>query len=531
MFAMARPFIDQIEDILTPTSYKIASTPLKILLIGAEVSPFATVGGYARVLGYLSVALKKLGHDVRVYMPKFGFIDEEVYPMEKIVDGLKVPTNNEENPELICNVKVHTTSEKIPVYFLENREYYELRANVYGYKDDPVRWALLSRSVLEFLKVSDWQPDVIHANDWHTGHIANYFHTQYKDSPRLRSIANVFTIHNLMMHGWFINPIRDRVSEMEFDDGHSDIAPLLSERLNQQNFLRRGIMYSDLLTTVSPTYAKEILKPEFGEGLDGLLLEMRGKLFGVLNGVDADRFNPATDKLIAENFTVNTLEQRVKNKLALQEEFDLEQNEKIPILAFVGRMEEQKGVDLIVDVMYPLLKDFNVQFIAVGGGDSRIIDRLRGLQETYPDKVGVHLMPDFTLPRLVFAGADIMLIPSRFEPCGIVQMEAMRYGCVPIVRATGGLADTVKNYEPEKDEGWGFVFNQFDSWAFFAQIVRALETYRQEKVWTKLQTRAMQQDNSWDSRARAYVELYEKAIQIRQQELKGTVAGPAYNYQ
>jgi starch synthase len=527
---MARPLIDQIEDMLVPNPYKSPQKPLKILIVGAEVSPFANVGGYARVLGYLSVALKKLGHDVRVYMPKFGFIDESVYPMEKIIDGLKVPTDSDEKSDLICNVKMHLTEDRIPVYFLENQEYYELRANVYGYKDDPVRWALLSRSVLEFLKVSDWQPNVVHANDWHTGHIPNYLQLR-KDTPGFRSVATMFTIHNLMMHGWYINPVRDRVSEMETDDGHSDIAPLLSERLKQQNFLRRGIMYADLLTTVSPTYAKEILKPEFGEGLDRLLTEVRGKLYGVLNGVDYERFDPQTDKLIEENFSQLTLEDRVKNKLALQEEFDLEKNEKIPVLAFVGRMEEQKGVDLIVDVMYPLLKDFNVQFVAVGGGDTRIIDRLNELQSTYPNKVGVHLMPDFTLPRLVFAGADIMLIPSRFEPCGIVQMEAMRYGSVPIVRATGGLADTVKNYEPETDEGWGFVFHEFDAWAFFAQIVRALETYRQEKNWRKIQTRAMSQDNSWESRAKIYVELYEKAIQIHKQGLLGKSKKPEYEYQ
>ncbi|MCA9390571.1 glycosyltransferase, partial [candidate division WWE3 bacterium] len=205
-------------------------------------------------------------------------------------------------------------------------------------------------------------------------------------------------------------------------------------------------------------------------------------------------------------------------------------DENIPILGFVGRMEEQKGVDLIADVLDPLLKDFNVQFVAVGGGDNRIIDRLKELRDKYPHKVGVHLMPDFTLPRMVFSGTDIMLIPSRFEPCGIVQMEAMRYGAIPIVRSTGGLADTVKNYEPETDEGWGFVFNDFDMWAFFAQIIRALETYRQKDTWKKLQVRAMEQDNSWDSRAKAYEELYEKAIQIKRQNLNGKAKPAGYSY-
>lgn len=503
--------VDQLEDLLKPT--RDVSNAKKVLLVGAEVSPFANVGGYARVLAYLSRALKKKGIDVRILMPKFGFIDENIYQTKMLIEGLEVPTDSEENPSLVCNIKVHFTEDDIPIYFLENREYYELRANVYGYQDDPVRWALLSRATLEFLRKSEWVPDIIHCNDWHTGHIPNYLHTKYKSDKVLSGIATIFTIHNLMMQGWYINQKRDQVSEMDFDDGHSEVAPFFSTRLKKQNFMRRGIMYADILTTVSKTYAKEMLSPDFGEGLDKLLIEVRGKLFGVLNAVDFEKFNPNRDKLIAQNYSYNSLSARLRNKTVLQEEFSLQQDRDIPLIGYVGRMEEQKGVDLIAEVMSHLLKDFEVQFVAIGGGDPKIVNRLAELHELFPHKVGVHLVPDFTLPRMLFAGSDMVLFPSRFEPCGIVQMEAMRYGSIPIVRRTGGLADTVKNYDPKDGEGWGFVFKDFDAWAFFAQIVRAVEIYRQKKIWQTLQIRSMKQDNSWDSRADEYMQLYEKTIE------------------
>ncbi len=516
---MATKIFNQLEELLAPLDTLPDTRRMKILIVGAEVSPFANVGGYANVLAYLARALKKQGADVRLFMPKFGFIDESVYPMHMHHESLSVPTDDESKSALICNVKLHVSADGIPVYFLENREYYELRNNVYGYQDDPVRWALLSRSAIEFIDQSDWVPNIIHCNDWHTGHIPNYLKTTYRQNTKLSKIATLFTIHNLMMQGWFINIRRDQISEMDSDDGHSPIAPFFSERLSKQNFLRRGIIYADYISTVSKTYAKEILKPEFGEGLDRLLTEVRGKLVGVVNGVDFEKFDPSNDKLITQNYTRNSLELRRKNKRALQEEFDLEIDPSIPMLGYVGRMEEQKGVDLIADVMTPLMKDFNVQFVAVGGGDPRISDRLKELHENFPNKVGVHLMPDFTLPRLVFAGSDMILVPSRFEPCGIVQMEALRYGAIPIVRATGGLADTVKNFEPETMEGWGFVFKEFDVWGFFAQIVRALEIYRQKKIWVEIQKQAMEQDNSWESRAKEYVQMYEKAIQVHRQGL------------
>lgn len=479
-------------------------------MVGAEVSPYANVGGYARVLGYLSRSLAARGHDVRLFMPKFGSIDESKYKMKMVVEGIEVPTDEESGlASLICNVKMNKFEGGVPVYFLENQEYYEKRANVYGYKDDPVRWALLSRGALEFLKKSDWVPDIIQTNDWHTGILPNYIKTAYKDDPIISKITTMHTIHNLRFQGMFDHRT---ISEMDFDDGHSEVSPLFSPRLEKQNFMRRGVMYADLVNTVSETYAHEILTSEYGEGMDKLLLEVRSKLFGVVNGIDYDEFNPATDKYIAKNFSVNSLEDRSANKAALQREFDLPIKPKVPVLAFVGRLDSQKGVDLILDVIHPLMRDFDIQFVQVGGGDGSYIEALKKLHEEYPRKVSIHPMPNFTLPRLVFAGADIGLFPSRFEPCGLVQMEYQHYGTIPVVRATGGLADTVSNFDAVTGTGTGFVFHDFDTWAFFAQIVRAIESYYHVNTWRGLQERAMRIDFSWTKVSRDYEKLFAKAL-------------------
>lgn len=529
-----RSILSQVEDILLAPARIATAQPLKVLIVGPEVSPYANVGGVSRVLAHLAKALVKKGHDARVFMPKFGMIDEEKYELKMVYENLKVPTGDEKTPELICNVKMHQAAGHAPVYFLENQEYYELRANVYGYNDDPIRWTLLSRGVLEFLKFASnpplvdggWKPDIIHANDWQIGSLPNFLKTTYAKDEKLLKLATLFTIHNLSYQGMFDHK---NITELNNDDGRSPIASLFSDRLSWQNFMRRGIMYADMINTVSKTYAKEILKEEFGEGLNKLLTEVRAKLFGVVNGIDFEDFNPATDKLIAGNFDVYSLPKRIENKLALQEEFDLEVNEKIPLLGHVGRLEMQKGLDLTVEVLRPLLRDFNVQFIAVGGGDGDIVGMFRQLQKEFPEKVGTHLMLDFNLSHLVFAGADMMVFPSRFEPCGIVQMEAMRYGAIPIVRATGGLADTVCDFNPETDTGFGFVFKDFDAWAFFAQIVRALEIYRHKETWESLIKRAMAQDNSWEARADDYIKLYRKAIHLRTEQLveEGEIERPA----
>jgi len=488
--------------------------PLKVLFVAAEVFPYAQVGGLGMAIFSLTRALKKLGIDCRIFMPKYGKIDEKKYPLEIVLKGLKVPTDEEaeEKKFLYCNVKKYFPKEiDCPIYFLENREYYEKRSNVYGYSDDPIRFVLLSRGAIEFLRISDWTPDVINCSDWHTGALPNYLKTNYKNDPILSKIKIIFSIHNLSHQGIFDHRF---VSELDFDDGKSPISSFFSERLLKQNFMRRGIIYSDLVNTVSETYSREILTPEYGEKLEDLLKEVRTKIFGILNGLDYQELNPETDKLIQVNFSLRNLKKRILNKIHLQKEFNLEVSQDIPILGMVGRLEEQKGIDLFFPILEILLSDFNCQFVIVGGGEAKYRSFFEEIDKKFPKKIGCHLMSDLTLARHIFAGSDIFLMPSKFEPCGITQMEAMRYGLIPVVRKTGGLADTVEDFDPIKNTGTGFVFEKFSSHAFFGAIVRALETFKHKKIWLRLIKRAMATDFSWEASAKKYLELYKRAISL-----------------
>lgn len=493
----------------------MSNKKLKILIVGTESYPYAAVGGFSSVIAYLSKELQRRGHDVRVFMPKFGLIDEDKYKIKKIYEGLSVPTDDEKLPNLVCNVKMTDVPNGVITYFLENQEYYEKRANVYGYVDDPTRWALLSRGVLEFIKTQEFVPDVIHVNDWHTGLVPNYLEAVYKKDPILSKIVTVFTIHNMQFQGMFDHK---HVSELDFDDGKSQIAPFFSPRLDKQNFMRRGILYADAVNTVSKAYSKEILTHEFGEGLDKLLLEVRTKLFGIINGLDYDEFNPMTDKLIEKNYDIDSLQTRIENKRALQREFDLAINDDALVLGFVGRLDWMKGVDLTINTLFHVMEDYNVQFVQVGGGDGLLVNQLQKLKEKFPDKVGLHPYPNFTLPRILFAGSDCILYPSRFEPCGIVQLEAMRYGSVPIVRKVGGLADTVENFNSITGEGTGFVFKDFNEFSLFGQIVRAIELFNNKPLWHRLQTNAMKCDFSWAYSASEYENLYELALSLKSKQ-------------
>jgi len=494
---------------------KLPDKSFKVLMVATEVAPYVTIGGESQVVSYLSKAHVELGQEVAVFLPKFGFLDEEKYKIKMLHKGLKVPTDDETTPFLICNVKtaIHPENPKVKIYFLENQEYYEKRANVYNYSDDHTRFALLARGALEFIKTGTFVPDIVHCHDWHTGLVPNYLKTVYKKDAVLSKISCVFTIHNLAYQTSGFDP--KYVSELEYDDGKSDVASLFSERLNTQNFLKRGLIYADAVNTVSKTYSREILTPDFGAGLDKLLLELKGKLFGIVNGIDYGEFDPATDKLIETNFDLKSLKLRIENKRALQKEFDLTIDENLFLLGSVGRLDQQKGVDLMITVLRHLLNNFNIQFVQVGGGDGWLSEQLQQLQQDFPDKVGVHPYTNFTLPRSIFAGSDALLQPSRFEPCGITQIEAMRYGSVPIVRKVGGLNDTVENFDSIKKRGNGFVFNDFDEFAFYGIVVRAMEIFNNKPLWKIVQQNAMKSDYSWEFSAREYIKLYERSFMLK----------------
>lgn len=493
-------------------------TPLRILFVAAEVAPFASVGGLSQVMYFLPRAVQALGHNVTVCMPKYGTIDEKKHHITLYRKDLKVPTGLTSGvTELVCNVKVKKGTKKDPtIYFLENMEYFEKRANVYGYSDDPTRFALLCRGVLEFIIKEKLDFDLIHINDWHTSYLANYAKNEYQDHQRIKKSAIVLTIHNLAHQG--LKDFRYMLPT-EFDNGQGALAPFFSNRLNSQNALKRGIIFSDLVNTVSERYAREILKTEYGQGLDQLLKQLRGKLYGVLNGLDYDDFNPSTDTLIKYNYTPATLSERLKNKIELQKEFDLELDPTIPVLAFSSRLDSQKGMELITKVLPYLLQEEKVQFIILGEGDNKYREFFRDLEIRYPKRVGTHLMANWQLPRKLFAGADMLLLPSKFEPGGIVVMEAMRYGAVPVVRETGGLSDIVDDFDISQNKGTGFTFTEYNELAFYSALIRALEIYKSAKMWQGIVKRAMQADFSWKTSAEKYINLYKRAIDYHKEML------------
>lgn len=493
---------------------------LKVLLVAAEAAPLASVGGLSQVMYFLPRALKHLGVDVRIMIPKFASIDEKKHGIKMLKEHMVVPTGEIAGTrELICNVKVAGGDEEAPmVYLLENMEYYEKRANVYGYSDDHIRFALLSRGALEFVRqLADWVPDVIHANDWHTGYLPNYLRTEYVHDRKLRSVASVLSIHNLHQ-GLFDF---QHASALDFDDGKGKLAAFFSDRFVKQNSLKRGIIYADVVSTVSERYSREIMTSEYGQGLHDLLKEVRTKVYGILNGIDYEEFNPGTDRYIKKNYTVITLGKRVEDKIDLQKEFNLPISPTTPVLAVSGRLDMQKGLDLLASILPFLLDEYQIQFIAMGGGDIELRERFEKIEKQYPKQVATHLLPNFSLPRKIYAGADMFILPSRYEPGGIVVMEAMRYGCVPLVRATGGCADTVTDVDrvSGNSSGTGFIFDRFEEMSLLATIVRALTYYRMPAIWKGIVKAAMQADFSWDHSAKKYLDLYQRATTFRAQQL------------
>ena len=483
---------------------------LKLLYVSAEVYPYAGVGGLGQISYFLTKALIEKSVDARIFMPKYGNIDEKKYKLKMLYKDIRIPTVS--GKEIICNIKEYREDDNSPIiYFLENMEFYEKRSNVYGYNDDHIRFLLLSLGVMEFLKISDWTPDVINASDWHTGHIPNLIKVNYKNDPKISKIATIFSIHNIMHQGLFDHK---NINELDYDNGKGEILDLFNPSLRNQNFVRRGIMYADIVTTVSEKYSREILKKEYGAGLDKLLREVRTKLIGILNGIDYTYMDPETDKNIVENYNFKSIQRRLVNKTDLQKEFDLNIGD-FPILSMVTRLDTQKGLDLVMEILEPLMEeDKNIEFVIIGGGDGRYVNFFHKMENKYPKRIGTHLMQDYLLPKKVFSGADIILLPSYFEPSGITQMEAMRYGCIPIARNTGGLSDSIDNFDIKTMKGNGFVFTRFNSFSLYGAIIKALDVYENKKIWNEIIYSAMTKDFSWENSAQKYIDTYKRAIEL-----------------
>jgi len=489
---------------------------MKILFVAAEVAPFVSVGGLSQVMHFLPKALGDLGHDIRVFTAKYGAMDETApqkgWKLKTAYSQLAVPLDEDPSPakSLICNVKSFTDEKtNVKTYFLENREYFELRANVFGYKDDHLRFSLLSKGALEWLyqlrqeEPNGWWPDVIHCHDWHTGYFIDLARRHERYQSMFKKTPLALTVHNFCFQGNF--DFRYAHKE-QFDFGESPLAPLMSVKLQEQNALKRGLLYADAVNTVSPTHSVEVLTPEYAEGLDDVLAKTKQKLTGILNGLDTQRFNPMTDTVIKRQYNVDSfVRAREENKKDLQKLFGLPVDTKRPLLAITGRLDKQKGWDLLLEALpQVLLERPDVQVVVLGTGEQRYRLELSVLQKTFSGQIGLHLRPDFRLPRKIFAGADMVIIPSIFEPGGIVALEALRYGCVPLVRRTGGLNDSITDFNPTTKQGNGFSFKHKNSWSLYGTIIEALTVYKYQRLWHMLVKNGMSSDFSWANAAQEY---------------------------
>ncbi len=455
---------------------------MRILFASAEVDPFAKVGGLGDVAAALPQRLKEIGHDVRVVTPCHAS-SLDAHRRSKEHRTLGVPLPGRDRTVDVARVE---GAGGVPVELILDDSYFG-RANVYGEPDDLLRYQFFCRAVIQLMVHDDWAPDVLHMNDWHTAPLAYALRSLAWGQPRLRGVATVFTIHNLRYRG---------------PDEYND-------------FLAQAIYYSDMITTVSPSYAREILTTDFGEGLDPLLTlrESTGNLAGILNGLNYDTFNPRTDPYLRHQFDLGNLEDRYANRADLRDEARLPEAEG-PVVSMVTRLTEQKGVDLVLQALPEILAS-NSQLVVLGTGDKSIEDELAKLQAQHPGSVAHLARFDEGLARRVYAGSDLFLMPSRYEPCGLGQIIAMRYGCVPLGRRTGGLQDTIFDFEEHPETGTGFLFDEFSAFGLIGAFERALRAFRDPVTWTRLRENGMSRDYSWRASATHYVETYVAALRAR----------------
>ncbi|MDD3594508.1 MAG: glycogen synthase [Candidatus Gastranaerophilales bacterium] len=484
---------------------------MNILFVSAEVSPFAKVGGLADVAGSLPKYIKNLGHEIKVVMPAYGCIDYQKYGIEYVnFPPLTVQMGSSDIGFGVMKGKLPNSD--VEIYFLANDGYFGNFNYIYpqwvSNRFEHERYAVFSKAVLEFTMLMDFKADIIHCNDWHTATIPMHLKESFKYSGFHGGMKSIFTIHNLAYQGRYSKDIVDFIGfpadwAWRFD---------MLECCKEVNMMKGALKFADKITTVSPTYAFEIQRGEYGEGLEQVLYDEKYKTCGILNGIDYNEWNPATDKKIFANYSKDDLSGKLKCKLELQKKYGLEVNESIPLIGIVSRLVNQKGLDLIAAIAHEF-KQMNAQMIVLGSGEGWYEDMFRHLglnSRNIRDFIGYNA----TEAEYIYSGADMFLMPSRFEPCGISQLIAMAFGTVPIVRETGGLVDTVQNYNNETQEGTGFKFWNYDANGLLDTIKWACDVFKDKKAWQELVRRDMEQDFSWNLSAQKYIWLYEDVLKI-----------------
>ncbi len=475
---------------------------MKVLFAASECVPFVKTGGLGDVIGALPNELVRQGTDARVILPKYGMIDKKYTEKMKYIDHIYIKMGWRSQ---YCGV-FELVENGVTYYFVDNEFYFGSDTIYSNMADDIERFVFFDKAVLALLQIIDFFPDVIHTNDWQTGLVSVLLDAHYKHDNRYRQIKTVYTIHNLKFQGIYdLDTIKD-VSDL------SDyyFTPDKLEFFSDANLMKGGIVYSNAVTTVSPTYAQEIQNSYFGEKLDGLLRARKNSLHGIINGVDYIEYNPRTDEAISEKFDARSFISRKKiNKLALQQEIGLKQDENKFLIAMVGRLTSQKGLDLVECVLDNIISLGNVQVAILGTGDKRYEDKFHEFEWKYKGTVSSCVMFDQGRSHRFYAGADCFLMPSLFEPCGLSQMIAMRYGTIPIVRETGGLKDTVEPYNEYDNTGDGFSFKNYNAHEMLGIIEYAKSKYENDKkAWNGIIRRAMAKDFSWTNSAKKYIDLY-----------------------
>jgi len=482
------------------------SKKLKIVHISSEVAPFSKSGGLGDVARSLPKALKRLGHDLLIITPLYGrLINKEENKLELIFSDVEIRLNSQE--KITVNYWRGYLMAGLPIYFVEYPHFFSKYKRIYGSSQENARFLVFDVAALKLLSLLKFAVDIIHCHDWQTGLIPYYHKTDFRYSKTLKQAKTVFTIHNLIFqlgHNWWLIPADKK------DYGRGRLPHLADPKLENINFAKRAILSADILNTVSEQYRQEIMTKKFGQDLHRILKNRSDRLYGIINGIDYNTYNPEQDECLHRRYSPSSHEVKIENKIYLQKKIGLKVDKNIPILCTTSRVTFQKGFNLIIKLM-PLFLRLDIQLVFMGDGSSEYIQPIKKLQKKFPKKI-VWLPFDQKLETLLYAAADLFLLPSNHEPCGINQLIAMRYGAVPVVREIGGLYDTVENFDPQTGQGTGFTFKAEDETLFYAAVIRALENYRQRTVWANLVKRVMRQSNSWEIPAKKYLELYQRAL-------------------
>jgi starch synthase len=482
---------------------------MKIAFVSSEAVPFAKTGGLADVAGSLPKVLEQLGCEVKLFLPKYSAVDEAKFGLHYLWDIGEIPIRVNDHIRSVYLHKSILPDSEVEVYFIDCPHYYSRHSIYTIHNDEDERFILLCKAVIESLQRLQWAPDIIHCNDWQCGLIPLYLKDNYSWDSLFSNTYTVFTIHNMEYQGRFTSNTIDKAEirkTLYYPGGPAEFQDTVS-------FMKIGIEFSDVITTVSKTYAAEILTPAFGAGLQDVLKTRQKDLYGIINGIDYSAWDPQTDSFLPYNFCPEDLTGKEQNKKYLLDHIKMQYEEDIPLIGIVSRLVEQKGFDLFLNAV-PDLLNLNARWVILGSGEDKYENLFRQLHHIYPDKFFSHIGFNTELSHIIEAASDLFLMPSRYEPCGLNQIYSLKYGTVPVVRKTGGLADTVQDWDEaitqDKETGTGFTFEPFTPSALISTLNRALKVYQDQNVWRRIQLNGMKKDYSWKQSAREYLSLYKQ---------------------